>query len=342
MTAATSQSSTTQFHNISRSNNQHQHTIHASCTAIHTHTNSNLVKHSELLWCVGFAITTKIINTQVWPTFERPIPYQVTSDGDVILDFALNEVDNGLPVGTVMNYCVCLLVPIFVFLLFSLCHCNSSTTAFIFSSEGDFHCACCVLAVALGLDSMLCDTTKRYVGRLRPIFYDMCGFDINSLSCTEENYSEARRSFPSGHTHVAFTCATVLSLYLLGKASRLSQAKEGIDSSLSYNETGWTNRIVMSLSLSPLLYAIFIAAMVVKQNFHFPSDAIGGAILGSTCAIASYHMWFHPCFSRLASIPLRGTSHIRHSFTSNRGTEAHYIAFEDDNEKSQLDENEYY
>jgi len=42
----------------------------------------------------------------------------------------------------------------------------------------------CAVLVGIGMSEFVTRTAKFYVGRLRPNFYAMCGFDAPSLSCT--------------------------------------------------------------------------------------------------------------------------------------------------------------
>lgn len=275
----------------------------------------------ELLACITFALVIKYGNLFLWSAHERPIPYQVTSQGDVILDFSLMEKDNGVDVPTEKNYVICLLGPVICFIAFS----NLLPSASYFAPYGDLHCSSCVLSVAFGLDSLICDPMKRYVGRLRPIFYDYCNFNVDTLECEKDDFTEARYSFPSGHTHVAFACMTVLTLYLLGKANATSEKRE----EQSKNE--FKSKILILLSLSPMLYAVYIGAMVIVCNWHFPSDVIAGALIGSISALTSYHLWYHPVYSDKAGTPLRNYDYG----SGNSYLSVAYLAYGEDNEMTE-------
>lgn len=83
----------------------------------------------------------------------------------------------------------------------------------------NIHAGICTLLVAIGISELVTQTIKFYVGRLRPNFYAMCGFDKESLECTngEEMEMEARMSFPSGHSSLSFCGAFCLVLFFVGR-----------------------------------------------------------------------------------------------------------------------------
>ena len=256
----------------------------------------------ELVLCISFAFVVKELNMHIWKIHERPIPYQILQSSsssndsdstDVILDFSLSEeYKTDVMISASDNYLVCMIVPFLCFLYF-----GTKASAPL----GDLHCILCTFALAFALDSIVCDTMKRYIGRLRPNFYDQCGFDLETLECTEDDYDNARLSFPSGHSHLAFTCMMVLSFYLLGKASCANQKSVGgEDAAMDLK-----HRIYIILAMTPSLWAFFVGVAVIQDNMHFASDVVAGAIIGSIVATFTYHLWYYPCFSCKAGIPLR-------------------------------------
>lgn len=75
------------------------------------------------------------------------------------------------------------------------------------------------LVQALSMEGLLINFIKRLAGRLRPSFYDMCGwqFDVvwdgSSNLCTDAaGEDEARQSFPSGHSSFAWASMLVLTV----------------------------------------------------------------------------------------------------------------------------------
>ena len=81
------------------------------------------------------------------------------------------------------------------------------------------HAGTCAVLVGIGISEFVTQSAKFYVGRLRPNFYAMCGFDASSLRCTNgiEMETEARLSFPSGHSSLSFAGSVCLVLFLLGR-----------------------------------------------------------------------------------------------------------------------------
>lgn len=246
---------------------------------------TNTVLLGELLICIVLALGIKYLDILVYDIHMRPIPYQITAAGDVILDFSINHPYKDMTVSTEQNYFFCLVGVVVVISYFSTRE---------KAPYGDFHCASCVLATSFGLSSLVADTTKRYTGRLRPHFYEKCGFDIELLECTEDD-KEERLSFPSGHAFLAFSSMTVLSFYLYGKAyGRMRKA----------GHADWSVRIYTLLALTPMIWAFYVSACIYQDNWHHAADVVGGAVIGFACAFVSYHLWFHPVFSKEAGMPL--------------------------------------
>ncbi|XP_023330126.1 putative phosphatidate phosphatase [Eurytemora carolleeae] len=137
---------------------------------------------------------------------------------------------------------------------------------------------------------------KIAVGRLRPHFLDVCAvnLDLDDTVCGSinnptyvSNYScignpelfpeskeylknrikEARLSFPSGHSSLAFYGMT-LTIFILHR-SKL------------------TSLPVQLVQASCLLYAMFTAVSRVTDNKHHPGDVIAGSILGAIFALAA-------------------------------------------------------
>jgi len=105
----------------------------------------------------------------------------------------------------------------------------------------------------------LSQVTKAVVGRKRPILY-------TTMAAEEANAVGARRSFPSGHTAVAF--AVAISYWLDGKDRR--------------RPAHW---VVLG-------GAVFVGVSRVAAAQHFPSDVFAGAILGSTTALLVHEIRF--------------------------------------------------
>jgi len=72
------------------------------------------------------------------------------------------------------------------------------------------------LWLAICSQSLIVQVLKNRVGRLRPDFLARCKWDDTLKACTGklDDVSDGRRSFPSGHSSIAFAGLTFLSLLL--------------------------------------------------------------------------------------------------------------------------------
>ncbi|KAL7544071.1 hypothetical protein ACHAXR_013575 [Thalassiosira sp. AJA248-18] len=218
----------------------------------------------------------------------RPIPYQVTAVGDVLLDLTLaNEIvgksDVTFPSEKLWFISLWLPISAVVFL--------GSVFPLIVSTLPNnnplhnIHAGVCTVLVGIGISEVVTQTFKFYVGRLRPNFYAMCGFDKDTLQCTngEEMEMEARMSFPSGHSSLSFCGLLCVVLFLLGRL--------GFGRNIGSMIASGRGKILIAVSFTPLLLCFWCATSRLVDNWHHPSDIIAGSILGSVSACISYHMW---------------------------------------------------
>lgn len=162
----------------------------------------------------------------------------------------------------------------------------------------NIHAGACSVLAAIGMAELVTQTFKFYVGRLRPNFYAMCGFDKVTLQCTngEEMEMEARMSFPSGHSSLSFCGLVCVTLFFLGRV--------GLGRNMGSVVASGRGKIRTVLSFTPLLLSFWCATSRLVDNWHHPSDIIAGSILGSVSACISYHMWFPHVLSPFAGVPL--------------------------------------
>lgn len=167
-----------------------------------------------------------------------------------------------------------------------------------------FHCFFC----AVGINKFSSEILKMYIGRLRPNFYAMCGFnsDPTILKCTADlkRQYEARQSFPSGHSGLSFCSMGVLTWFALGcwikicheKASSSSRThfKSNSNKNVSFADAMMQThaKLGVLLALSPLAFSTFVATSRIADHWHHPTDVMAGAILGFVCATISYHLWY--------------------------------------------------
>lgn len=223
----------------------------------------------ELIVCIVYAILSTVIPKYI-PLNIRPIPYQITSAGDVILDLELNH---ALVPDTITYQAVeGIVLGIFIF--------QVGLGFFLKKDAYEIHKIFCSYAVALGSTLLITEIMKRYVGRLRPNFYPYCGFDSTTLECTNTaTKQDWRMSFPSGHSSTMFCTCTLFAAYIWNYVI------------VKYTDP-MRRRPWLMLGLSPLLLAYFIAASRIHDNYHFVGDVVGGSVIGTANAIIFSFFWF--------------------------------------------------
>eukprot|EP00914_Ancora_sagittata_P026534 GHVO01052226.1.p1 GENE.GHVO01052226.1~~GHVO01052226.1.p1 ORF type:complete len:297 (+),score=15.29 GHVO01052226.1:48-938(+) len=141
------------------------------------------------------------------------------------------------------------------------------------------------LSVILALT--IVDTVKLFVGRYRPDFFARC-FDTNDMSLWPEDltfitsckvpkhFVEGRKSFPSGHSALAWSAFVILGLYV-------------------YEELSMHKQTIGSLSMAlPLLFVIppsIVAASRLTDHRHHATDILAGSIIGTLVSISVY-LWY--------------------------------------------------
>lgn len=109
-----------------------------------------------------------------------------------------------------------------------------------------------LIFVGVGLPSLAANLLKRLVGRSRPELFDSVG----TLGFRPAINGYLNQSFPSGHTTTAFAAAMVLGF--------LAPRWFGLG----------------------LLYALAVALSRLVLDAHYPTDVLGGAVLGTLGAYA--------------------------------------------------------
>mmetsp|Transcript_6661 Transcript_6661/g.15549 ORF Transcript_6661/g.15549 Transcript_6661/m.15549 type:complete len:323 (+) Transcript_6661:116-1084(+) len=161
---------------------------------------------------------------------------------------------------------------------------------------------------------------KKIAGRPRPCFYAMCewewktppgtgdsGTGTGSCTGTRKRVWEARQSFPSGHSSLAFSGLFFLSLFLLEKLSqhvRRAQPFPSFLRSLQY-------KALQIACLLPAALACWIAETRIQDYWHNYDDILAGAVLGTAFAI-----WFfqqREGYQSLVRESLRVPPNARHS-----------------------------
>ena len=276
----------------------------------------------ELLFCTVYAIIAQIKHIIPINAAQRPIPYMITANSqDVIINLTLNHEFVAPEMETVPDYLlviVGIILPILAMattgLVLGYRRNSTSPSSALMSTLLDIHSATCMYMVAFGSTAFFTNFLKYYVGYLRPNFYTMCEYDSDTMACTadEEYIRESRKSFPSGHSSIAFCGMMCLGLYLAGKVGLhhglqqmlLTQrslhdpdAILGVKSYPGHIAQGATRQplwkkfgFLFALG-GPIFLATFIAASRVHDNWHHPADVVAGSLIGTTCAYVAHLLW---------------------------------------------------
>lgn len=266
----------------------------------HTYFSTSLPR--ELASCLVFFIvgvySPSYLLRPIFGMNIRPIPYQILpNSNDVILDFSLNQpLVEDVTVGSKFLFHSSVTIPILIVFLVS------SILAPRFQPKyHDVHASICVLLTTIGMSEFITQLAKFYVGRLRPNFYELCGFDKSQLTCTNpiDMVMEGRCSFPSGHSSISASGMGALVYFFLGRVGIAAVCSSG-----SKNST-LSTKVKALLALSPLTYSTFCACSRLFDNWHHPSDVVGGICLGLFCCTVSYHLWYPSVLSeKYAGMPL--------------------------------------
>jgi|MDSY01.1.fsa_nt_gb diacylglycerol diphosphate phosphatase/phosphatidate phosphatase len=160
---------------------------------------------------------------------------------------------------------------------------------------------------------------KRYVGRLRPFFYQRCGYDASTFACTDDK-DLLRQSFPSGHSSESMCALLFCTLFLLGKVklrrSLLAPREEDREEEGGGQADRGPSRLPFglgavrlapawaALATLPTCLSVWIACSRLRDDWHHPADVLAGLLLGASCALFFYPCGFPPVFADDSHLPL--------------------------------------
>lgn len=125
------------------------------------------------------------------------------------------------------------------------------------------------------------DLLKVFVGRPRPYFAAACtAYVSGSFSqCTGDpaTVAEARKSFPSGHSSLAFSAAIYVACYL----SSVLGVGVACDAQTRSAPRAWKIPVLLLFPLS----ACFVAASRTVDYHHNYADVVAGSLLGTAIAV---------------------------------------------------------
>jgi diacylglycerol diphosphate phosphatase / phosphatidate phosphatase len=241
----------------------------------------------ELCVCILFALVCYLSTVADYVWTERPIPFQLLSNGDYVRNLSNNEIYDGETVPDTLLIFLAMILPLILQMI----------AAKVLGERGDVHATLCIYLVALSLTLLATDLLKIYCGYLRPIFYAICQPDETYETCTGDTGSSEsyRRSFPSGHASTSFCGLTLLTLFIHTRFGAPCWQRKQLQM-IATNATRSTldplqYRIISIFSLVPMGVACFIAASRVVDNKHFPADVITGTVLGASIANFIHGLW---------------------------------------------------
>jgi len=244
-----------------------------------------------ILAAIGHHAPAYILRIQI---NEREIPYQLTENGDVVLNMYINNPYgyDGDGAETVPDWLLMILVVFLPTILITVLGFRSRI-------KYDLHSSLCAFFFTLGSTEIITGMSKRYCGYLRPNFYSYCEFDSETLECDYDT-GDPRESFPSGHSSVSMCTMTLLTLLFLGKIGLHQNHQIRINPA-----TFVKKRLLSILSALPICLGIFISLSRVHDNFHHPADIVGGGMIGIGCALFSHGLWYPSVYSAGAGNPLQ-------------------------------------
>ncbi|KAJ1740427.1 hypothetical protein LPJ78_002982 [Coemansia sp. RSA 989] len=175
----------------------------------------------------------------------------------------------------------------------------------------DLHVGLLGLLMGVSLTLMFTNSLKNVLGRPRPSLLARClptmpkrplddppqGLSTTSI-CTQTSMAvlnEGFRSFPSGHTSLAFAGMTYVAYYMAGKLH-------------VFDRQGFTYKSFMVFM--PLLVAATVGATRVADYWHHPTDVFAGAVIGICTATFSYHQYYPLLFSPVCDRPYDPRKHL--------------------------------
>mmetsp|Transcript_52919 Transcript_52919/g.67859 ORF Transcript_52919/g.67859 Transcript_52919/m.67859 type:complete len:324 (-) Transcript_52919:18-989(-) len=195
----------------------------------------------------------------------------------------------------------------------------------ITSISGDLRAAVYGFSCSMATTNLVTNFAKNYVGRLRPFFYQRCGFDYQDFTCRlgapESDY--IRQSFPSGHASLSMCSFLFCSLFLLGKINISQTNSSGnnnhlFDISLGRYGKLRTTPFLSLLATIPVWFSFWICTTRIHDNWHHPSDALAGVVIGGFISFFFYHLGYGSIYDHDSSIPLVSALRTTMSASSRR------------------------
>lgn len=199
------------------------------------------------------------------------------------------------------------------------------------------------LALSIALSQVVTNAFKITVGRPRPDLIARCipragsvdaavyGLSTSEI-CTQIDVGKLRdgfRSFPSGHSSMAFSGLAYLTFFL---ASRLHV----------FNNKGNTWKWVVVVL--PILVASLVAISRIKDNRHHPFDVFFGSALGILTSLIAYYQYFpdftSDSFANHPRFIVAGNTNIHHHHNTSGMASSRRVSLDSDESPTEEAEND--
>lgn len=179
-------------------------------------------------------------------------------------------------------------------------------------------------AMTIVITGCITELGKNLVGRPRPDFLARCkptqssiqsskyhsllvDYTICSTPITSHTLADGFKSFPSGHSSMAFSGLTFLAWYIRGFFTAImrkltcvvyeqvpDEEPIRLEEGLDREAEEVPQHLVLSslvLPLVPVILAAYISVSRLMDYRHHPTDILAGTILGASVATAVYHVY---------------------------------------------------
>lgn len=177
------------------------------------------------------------------------------------------------------------------------------------------HVSILAFALSLFVTGFITNFLKVFIGRPRPDFIARCAPNpdtpkdglVTSAVCTETDahkLEDGFKSFPSGHSSIAFSAFYFLSLWMAGQLSVFSQQSK---------MSSKANSLKAFVCILPILLASYVSISRTEDYRHRFSDILAGAIIGIIMSWICYRLYFPRLADIESNIPccMYGTSYRR-------------------------------
>jgi len=155
---------------------------------------------------------------------------------------------------------------------------------------------------SVGLNGVITNFAKMYVGRPRPNFFEMCEWDGRGCTAGEMKAINAYESFISGHASWSMATFGLICIHFVENVLlQLRGYKLPLDRP-DASPYGWVWNLflpittaigspAMLVALLPGFFAFFIGCSRIHDYEHFAGDVLAGAAIGLSSALLSFSMF---------------------------------------------------